>query len=284
MKYSKLVKERIPSSYKFIRNIFKERSSGDETTERTIDLYYSDERYYLYYEYWVFSSQFAAGSIPLNRLYLEISEEDSKASDEEMIQLVNSILYPDPAKSNKEEYIDDITYIKDMRHSTVGPFHQYDVLLYAQPYGWAYMVDAADYLLRADLKDITEVKTGDYGTGGYDITDSYHEHGDKIKDTPQLKLEQGFLSVAGTSAVIGVPVKVVWVNQTRAMRIFTLKDDELLIKKYVETVIRRSFGTQDAMKLGKSPDEQGSKPDQPKQHAYTYTYKYTFNQHFFLYI
>ena len=31
----------------------------------------------------------------------------------------------------------------------------------------------------------------------------------------------------------------------------TLIDDELLVKKYVETMIRRTFGTENAMKLGK---------------------------------
>ena len=31
----------------------------------------------------------------------------------------------------------------------------------------------------------------------------------------------------------------------------TMLDDEVLIKKYVETVIRRTFGTKDAMKLAK---------------------------------
>lgn len=46
-------------------------------------------------------------------------------------------------------------------------------------------------------------------------------------------------------------MKIVWFNQTQVLRFFTIVDDETLIKKYIETVIRRTFGTNDAMKLAK---------------------------------
>ena len=52
-------------------------------------------------------------------------------------------------------------------------------------------------------------------------------------------------------------MKIVWINQTKVLRFFTLVDNDLLIKKYVETVIRRTFGPENAMKLGKPiPDGQ----------------------------
>jgi hypothetical protein len=43
----------------------------------------------------------------------------------------------------------------------------------------------------------------------------------------------------------------VWYNQTRVLRLFTHINDETLVTKYVETIIRRTFGTKDAMKLAK---------------------------------
>lgn len=46
-------------------------------------------------------------------------------------------------------------------------------------------------------------------------------------------------------------MKIVWINQTQVLRFFTFVVDELLIKKYVETMIRRTFGSDNAMKLGK---------------------------------
>lgn len=52
-------------------------------------------------------------------------------------------------------------------------------------------------------------------------------------------------------------MKIVGINQTEALRFFTSVDNDLLIKKYVETVIRRTFGTKHTMKLGKPiPDRQ----------------------------
>lgn len=46
-------------------------------------------------------------------------------------------------------------------------------------------------------------------------------------------------------------MKIVWFNQTKILRFFTIIDDDTLIKKYAETVVRRTFGTPDAMKLAK---------------------------------
>ena len=67
----------------------------------------------------------------------------------------------------------------------------------------------------------------------------------------------GILSIAGISKTLKAPMKIVWINQTKVLRFFTSVDNDLLIKKYVETVIRRTFGTENAMKLGKPiPDGQ----------------------------
>ena len=44
------------------------------------------------------------------------------------------------------EYLNDLTYIKDMKHSQSGPWHQYDVLIDARGYGWNTMIGWADSL------------------------------------------------------------------------------------------------------------------------------------------
>ena len=149
------------------------------------------------------------------------------------------------------EYLDDITFIREIKHITAGPWHQYDVLLAARGYGWDMMKDWADYMSDADLEHISQVTTGSLGVQEKDITKSYTDNGGKCKDTPELNLEMGILSVAGMSKTLRAPMKIVWINQTQVLRFFTLIEDELLIKKYVETTIRRTFGTDNAMKLGK---------------------------------
>ena len=50
------------------------------------------------------------------------------------------------------------------------------------------------------------------------------------------------------AGIIGGLVKIVWLNQTRVLRMFTPVNDEELLTRYAETVIRRSFGTAEAMK------------------------------------
>ena len=152
---------------------------------------------------------------------------------------------------NNEDILDDITYIKDMKHITSGPWHQYDVLLEARGYGWDNMIEWADYMTETDLKHIDQVTVGALGAQERNITDSYSKSNNKCSQTPELHTEMGMLSLAGFSAILGAPMKIVWFNQTRVLRLFTLIDDELLITKYAETVIRRTFGTENAMKLAK---------------------------------
>lgn len=151
-----------------------------------------------------------------------------------------------------DEYLEDITLIEDIKHMQFDLWHQYDVSLATDCYGWEQMIDWADYMSASDLEHITQVTTGSLGSQEEDITESYHKSDGKCAETQELKSEMGVLSIAGISKVLGMPMKIVWFNQTRILRFFTLIDNELLIKKYAETVMRRSFGTENAMKLGKT--------------------------------
>lgn len=150
-----------------------------------------------------------------------------------------------------DEYLDDITFIQNMKHIFFEPWHQYDVLLAARGYGWETMLSWADYMADADLENISQVTTGSMGTKDKDITEAYNKNDGRCTEIPELKTEMGCLSIAGISKTLKAPMKIVWFNQTQVLRFFTLIDDEALIKKYIETVIRRTFGEDSAMKLGK---------------------------------
>lgn len=148
------------------------------------------------------------------------------------------------------EYLEDITYIKAMRHVR-GTWQQYDVLLAATGYGWDYMIKSADYMAQADLTNVSQVTASYLGRADNDLSASYAKHNRKCSEMPELMHEQGVLSIAGISQAVNAPMKIVWFNQTNTLRFFTLVDDDQLILKYVESVVRRNFGTKDAMKLGK---------------------------------
>ena len=152
-----------------------------------------------------------------------------------------------------EEELDDVFYIRDSRHTSSGPWQQYDYLLASRPYGWGYMVAQADYMAEADLKDVGTVTTAEMANmPETELIESLRSCGNRIADMPELQFERGQLAVGGMSRVLGLcPLKIVWFNQTNVLRIFTVPNNDELLLRYAETVIRRSFGTPDAMKKAK---------------------------------
>ena len=152
--------------------------------------------------------------------------------------------------------LDDTSYIQEMKHlyGNVGIalWQQYDILLATQPYGWDTMVDWAAYMESADIDEIDSIIVGDLNVdNGIELAHVYNQNRVGLKNYERLKEECGMLSIAGHSRTLNDSVKIVWANQTRVLRLFTHINDETLITKYVETIIRRTFGTKDAMKLAK---------------------------------
>lgn len=152
--------------------------------------------------------------------------------------------------------LDDTSYILEMKHLygkvRFVTWQQYDILLATQPYGWDTMVDWAAYMESADIDKIDSIIVGDLNVdNGIELAHVYNQNKGGLKNYERLKEECGMLSIAGHSRTLNDSVKIVWYNQTRVLRLFTHINDETLIKKYVETVIRRTFGTKDSMKLAK---------------------------------
>jgi hypothetical protein len=155
-----------------------------------------------------------------------------------------------------ETMLDDTSYIQEIKHlyGNVGIafWKQYDVLLATQHYGWETMVDWAAYMESADIDKIESIVVSDLNDDtGIELAHVYNQKKVGLKNFDRLAEEHGILSIAGHSHTLSDSVKIVWFNQTRALRVFTHINDEVLITKYVETLVRRTFGTKDAMKLAK---------------------------------
>ena len=155
-----------------------------------------------------------------------------------------------------ETMLDDISYIQEIKHQhgNVGNvvWQQYDILLAAQHYDWWTMVDWAAYMESADINMIESVVVADLAEAiGTELVHVYNQDKVGLKNFEKLKEEQARLSIYGHSHTLNSSVQIVWFNQTRVLRVITLIDDEIYITKYVETLIRRTFGTKDAMKLAK---------------------------------
>ena len=159
--------------------------------------------------------------------------------------------------ANEEEtMLTDTSYIQEIKHlyGNVGIafWKQYDVLLATQPYGWETMVGWAAYMESADIDKIESIVVADLTDDtGIELAHVYNQNKIGLKNFERLTEEHGVLSIAGHSRTLNDSVKIVWYNQTRVLRLFTHINDETLVTKYVETIIRRTFGTKDAMKLAK---------------------------------
>lgn len=158
---------------------------------------------------------------------------------------------------NGKDMLDDVSYIREIRHIP-GTWHQYDILLAARGYGWETMTDWAAYMEAADLDQISTVTVGETAhSREEELIDQYRNSSGTLKEFSAMKTERGMLAIGGISRILGVPVKVIWFNQTRVLRLFTPEGDEQLMKRYTETMIRRTFGTPDEMKEAKPvPDNE----------------------------
>ena len=152
--------------------------------------------------------------------------------------------------------LDDTSYIQEIKHLSgmIGSvvWQQYDILLAVRPYGWDTMIDYAAYLESADFDMVNSISVSDMPSEpATELAPVYNQNKVGLKNFDKLVEEKGSLGIAGYSRTLNDFIKVVWFNQTRVLRVFTQINDETLITKYIETIIRRTFGTKDAMKLAK---------------------------------
>ena len=160
------------------------------------------------------------------------------------------------ADNEAETMLDDISYIQEIKHLHVKAgnvmWQQYDILLAAQHYDWETIVDWAAYMELADINMIESIVVADLAEArGTELAHVYNHNKVGLKNFEKLKEEKARLSIYGHSHTLNSSVQIVWFNQTRVLRVITHIDDEIYITKYVETLIRRTFGTKDAMKLAK---------------------------------
>lgn len=160
------------------------------------------------------------------------------------------------AANEADAMLDDVSYIQEIKHlyGNVGNafWKQYDILLATQHYGWETMVDWAAYMESADFDNIDSIAVANpTDDEGIELAHVYNQNKVGLKNIELLKEEYGILSIAGHSRTLNDSVKIVWYNQTNTLRLFTHINDEVLVTKYVETLIRRTFGTKYAMKLAK---------------------------------
>ena len=114
-------------------------------------------------------------------------------------------------------------------------------------------------MTKIDLDQIGTVQAAKVPGGAEtELIDEYESTGRSVKAMPSLVREGADLGIGGLSLILGAPLKIVWFNHTRVIRIYPPVNDEKLMTRYAETLIRRTFATPDAMKLAR-PVKESSK-------------------------
>ncbi len=149
-----------------------------------------------------------------------------------------------------EEMLDDTSFITAVLRERNHGMYTYTFRL-TGGYGWDYMRDAVDHLFNCDIEqDSVRLSVGDVGTST-DITKGYL----KSKKTGQIPLawsrEHGYASIFGKSKSLKCFISVFFYNQTQILKLSFPLENEKIAVAYAETIIRRSFGTPDQLKLAK---------------------------------
>lgn len=141
---------------------------------------------------------------------------------------------------HKEENKKEASPVVALDHKQEGPWHQYDVLT-DTVYGWQTILDWADYMIKTDIADVQYVTACASPNGeeiDYSLEYAFHEG---VKKVPQFAREQALLGVAGHSRSLHIPMKIVWLTNTKVIRFFIMTDDEKMIREYAAKTIKRSF-------------------------------------------
>ncbi len=149
-----------------------------------------------------------------------------------------------------DKMLDDTSYITDMSVIHAGDKFVYTFRL-TSGYGWEYIRNSVDYLFTQDL----EKSTVKLSVGGFDnftnITQNYLEGKKTGKDSSDWTRERSCAIILGKSKSLHGFVNVFFYNQTQIIKLILPLENKKIATAYIETLIRRSFGTPDQLKLAK---------------------------------
>lgn len=135
---------------------------------------------------------------------------------------------------------DCLCAVRQLRPMADGPWEGYEFRL-SGDYGWQYMLENAQYMADADLRDVGSVTAGANPMGeNRQFIEEVQANGGRIDTCPALHDERENLGVGGISRTFGVPTKVVWYNRTDLLRVF-VRGEARDIVDYARHIVKRDF-------------------------------------------
>lgn len=156
-----------------------------------------------------------------------------------------------PSMILPQQPLEDESYILQTLHTTMNDNNSTLYLFrhyIADPLRWESILQMVDYLLKADIVNfLVRVVDGNQET---DITASFRANGNRCASTPELQKEHQQLILIGDSRCADQRIRLNWTNQANMIDMDLALDSQTLSVRYIETLLRRSFKTADALKLG----------------------------------
>lgn len=153
-----------------------------------------------------------------------------------------------------KEDLDELSYIYDFTGSDANIYSF--MLTFAMD--WDYIRDSLEYLAKEDIIQIKELTVKDKLNS--DITNSFLNNGKNAAKTPELQSPKSTVILSGKSKRLKLPVTVIWFISSRMLRIFLPIENRDVAERYAETILRKSFNTNDSMKKAKPIPYEERKP------------------------
>ena len=149
-----------------------------------------------------------------------------------------------------EKMLDDASFILECSVSQNGKYFLYTFLL-TDGYGWDYIRDAVDHLCTQDIEKGTfKLSVGDFDNCA-DITKNYLKGRKTGCHSLEWTTEHGIASISGKSKSLKSFINVAFCNQTQILKLILPLENKKIATAYIETLLRRNFGTPDQLKLAK---------------------------------
>ena len=149
-----------------------------------------------------------------------------------------------------DEMLEDTSFITGVSVVSTDKQCLYTLRL-TSGYGWDYIRDSVDYLVARDLEE----KSINISVGNFDaytdITQSYLKGRKTGKASSEWGIERNCAKIFGKSKSLKSFVSVFFYNQTQVVKLILPIENKIIATAYIETLIRRSFGTPDQLKLAK---------------------------------
>lgn len=191
----------------------------------------------------------------------ELPEKDDLTDPSYILDIQHIYDHEKEAQEGIDELAEYFEFGREIEHmiGETPVWHQYNVKLASRGCGWEDILRWADYMMSTDLTEFFYASVSDDSLAFFDaarFTNEYLRCGSFLEMPELAKEHKAFTLNAEHSKSLCCPIRIEWFNNENYFTLHVKNNDVDLMKRYAETMVRMTFGTPDAFKLGKPLDLQ----------------------------